>query len=142
MTILEQGRESMAATDTTFYVRYAETDAMGLVHHSVYIVWFEEGRSHYARQRGHSYADFEQSGYYLAVTEVHARYITPARYGQLITVRCWIEAMKSRRLTFAYEIVDAASGDVLVTGTSQHICITHDGHVSKIPDTWRAWRED
>ncbi len=93
--------------ENTFYVRYAETDAMGIVHHASYIVYFEEGRSNYARQRGSDYASFERSGRYLAVAEVNARYIKPAIYGQLITVRCWIEEMKSRALTFGYEIVDA-----------------------------------
>ena len=137
----------MAPTDrfvaeNTFYVRYAETDAMGIVHHASYIVYFEEGRSNYARQRGQSYAEFEQSGYYLAVAEVSARYIKPARYGQLITVRCWIEDMKSRSLTFVYEIVDHASAAVLVTGFTRHICITHGGQVTKIPATWRTWSED
>ncbi len=93
--------------ENTFYVRYAETDAMGIVHHASYIVYFEEGRSNYARQRGSDYASFERSGRYLTVAEVNARYIKPAIYGQLITVRCWIEEMRSRALTFAYEIVDA-----------------------------------
>ncbi len=125
--------------ENTFYVRYAETDAMGIVHHASYIVYFEEGRSNYARQRGSDYASFERSGRYLTVAEVNARYIKPAVYGQLITVRCWIEDMKSRALTFAYEIVDAESRDLLVTGKTRHICITHDGHVTTIPDEWRMW---
>jgi acyl-CoA thioesterase FadM len=50
--------------------------------------------------------------------------------------------MKSRSLTFSYEIVDAASGALLVTGTSKHICITHDGKVTTIPPEWRAWAPD
>lgn len=125
--------------ETTFHVRYAETDAMGIVHHASYIVYFEEGRSSYARQRGSDYASFERSGYYLTVAEVGARYIQPARYDDRITVRCWIEEMKSRSLVFNYEIVDAASGDIRVTGFSKHICITHAGQVVKLPLTWRAW---
>jgi acyl-CoA thioester hydrolase len=125
--------------ENTFYVRYAETDAMGIVHHASYIVYFEEGRSNYARQRGSDYASFERSGRYLTVAEVNARYLKPAVYGQLITVRCWIAEMKSRSLTFSYEIVDAASRALLVTGTSKHICITHDGKVTTIPPEWRAW---
>lgn len=125
--------------ENTFHVRYAETDAMGIVHHASYIVYFEEGRSNYARQRGHDYASFERSGFYLAVAEISARYIKPARYDQRLTVRCWIEEMKSRSLTFSYEIVDAETGDIFVTGFSKHICITHDGQVARIPDTWRAW---
>lgn len=125
--------------ETTFHVRYAETDAMGIVHHASYIVYFEEGRSNYARQRGSDYASFERSGHYLTVAEVSARYLRPARYGQRLTVVCWIDEMKSRSLTFGYEIVDAATCDVHVTGYSKHICITHDGRVARLPDAWRAW---
>ncbi len=125
--------------ETSFYVRYAETDAMGIIHHASYIVYFEEGRSNYARQRGSDYATFERSGHYLAVSEINARYIKPAHYGQQITVCCWIEEMKSRGLTFGYEIVDAKTRDLFVEGLSKHICITHDGQVARLPDEWRAW---
>ncbi len=127
--------------EVSFYVRYAETDAMGIVHHASYIVYFEEGRSNYARMRGSDYAKFEQSGHYLAVAEVGARYIKSAVYGQRVTVRCWIDEMKSRGLTFAYEIVATDSSDLLVTGFSKHICITHSGQVARLPDEWRAWGE-
>lgn len=126
---------------TTFHVRYAETDAMGIVHHASYIVYFEEGRSHYARQRGSDYASFERSGFYLAVTEVEARYVKPARYDDRLTISCWIEDMKSRALTFAYEITNADTGDLHVTGRSRHVCISHDGRVSPIPAAWRTWAE-
>lgn len=125
--------------ETTFYVRYAETDAMGIIHHASYIVYFEEGRSNYARQRGSDYASFERSGYYLTVSEVTARFIKPAHYGRQITVRCWIDDMKSRGLTFGYEIVDAQSRELLVEGHSKHICITHAGQVAHLPNEWRAW---
>ena len=122
--------EDRFVAETSFYVRYAETDAMGIVHHASYIVYFEEGSD---------YASFERTGHYLTVTEVHARYLKPARYGQRLTVRCWIEEMKSRALTFAYEIVDADSYDQHVTGFSKHICITHDGQIARLPEAWRAW---
>lgn len=131
--------EDRFVAETTFYVRYAETDAMGIVHHGSYIVYFEEGRTSYARQRGSDYTSFERTGHYLTVTEVHARYLKPARYGQRLTVRCWIEEMKSRSMIFAYEIVDADTSDVHVTGFSKHVCITHEGKIARLPDTWRAW---
>jgi acyl-CoA thioester hydrolase len=123
-------------SETTFYVRYAETDAMGIVHHSVYIVYFEEARSHFSRSLGADYADFERSGYWLTVAEVHARYLAPARYAQQLTARCWIEDLKSRAIVFGYEIVDASSGTIHVTGQSHHVCITHDGKVARIPQEW------
>ena len=125
--------------ETSFYVRYAETDAMGVVHHASYIVYFEDGRTNYARQRGHDYASFEASGHYLMVTEINARYLQPARYGQRLTVRCWVAEMQSRGMTFNYEIVDADSGTRHVSGYSKHICVTHQGQIARLPETWRAW---
>ncbi len=82
--------------ETTFYVRYAETDQMGVVHHAEYIVWFEEGRSAWIRALGSNYAEFEASGLYLTVIEVFARYLAPARYGRQVTVRTWREELRSR----------------------------------------------
>lgn len=125
--------------ETTLHVRYVETDAMAIVHHTNHIIYFEEGRSSYARQRGSDYAQFEQSGFFLAVTEVNARYGKPARYGQRLTIRCWIVELKSRGVTFGYEIVEAESGDILVTGQTKHICITKEGQVAKLPESWRKW---
>jgi len=125
--------------EVTYYVRYAETDAMGIVHHASYLVYFEEGRVNYSRQRGSDYASFERSGLYLTVTEINVRYLKPARFGQRLTTRCWIAEMKSRALTFNYEIVDADTGELHVTGYSKHICITHDGRVTTLPESWRKW---
>lgn len=125
--------------ETSFYVRYAETDAMGVVHHASYIIYFEEARSNYARERGNDYASFERSGYYLMVAEMNARYIKPARYGQRVIIRCWIGELKSRTVTFEYEVLEEESREILVTGVSKHICITHDGRVSTLPPEWRAW---
>ena len=126
-------------SETTFRVRYVETDAMGIVSHVNYIVYFEEGRSNYARQRGHSYSQFENDGYYLMVTEVTARYIKPARYDREITVKTWIAETRSRTITFNYEILDTLSNELLVTGMSKHICVTKDGVIARIPDNWRTW---
>jgi acyl-CoA thioester hydrolase len=122
--------------EARFHVRYAETDAMGIVHHASFIVYMEEARSHYARVRNGDYARLIEHGYFLAVAEVHARYAVPARYGQELLIYCWIEELKSRGLTFGYEIVDSASKVSHVTGHTRHICITHDGQVARIPDSW------
>jgi acyl-CoA thioester hydrolase len=125
--------------ETTFHVRYAETDAQGIVHHASYIVYFEEGRSEYIRQRGSSYAEFERSGFYLAVTEINARYIKAARYDDLLTVRCWVAKARSRSLQFDYEIIHTKTGEKLLTGSSTHICINHEGAISRIPEAWQLW---
>ena len=66
-------QKTRVISEITFHVRYAETDSMGVVHHAVYLVWFEEGRSAYIREHGWSYADIEQSGYFLAAGDLKAQ---------------------------------------------------------------------
>ena len=127
-----------AVVETTFYVRYAETDQMGIVHHSQYIVWMEEGRSDYMRQKGADYAVFEKTGVAFAVTEVNIRYVAPAHYGERVTVRTWIDSLRSRALTFGYEIVNADSRQRLVTGSVKLILIDRQGHAVTIPDPLQA----
>lgn len=127
-------------SELEFYVRYAETDAMGVVHHATYLVYMEEARSHFARERGHSYAEFEASGYYLVVSEAEARFIAPARYGDKLRIRIETEEFKSRRITFAYQIFEATANKLLVEARTRHICINKDGQLSVIPEVWReAW---
>lgn len=125
--------------ETTFHVRYAETDAMGIVHHASYLVYFEEGRSAYIRAKGSSYAMIERSGYFLAVTDVQARYLRPAHYDDLVVVRCRLSEVRSRTLSFEYEIATVETGEVNVTGSSKHVCMDRAGNVVRIPTEWDPW---
>ena len=132
--------------ETTFPVRYAETDQMQIVHHANYIVWMEEGRSEFTRlccapgvrASGADYAEVERGGHLFAVTGVQVRYLASAHYGERVTVRTWIEELRSRTLTFGYEIVNTETGTLLVTGQSGHVCIDRQGRVTRIPEVIRA----
>jgi acyl-CoA thioester hydrolase len=124
--------------ETTFHVRYAETDAMGVVHHANYLVYFEEGRSHYMRNMGSDYALIEASGYQLPVTETSLRYVGSLRYGQRVKVRTWIEENRSRRITFAYEVLIDQSNQVLVSGITRHVWTDSKGNVTRAPNQWTA----
>jgi acyl-CoA thioester hydrolase len=129
--------------ETTFHVRYAETDQMGIVHHSAYVVWLEEGRSQWMRAHGSSVVQFEQDGLRLAVSEISLRYHRPARYDQRVTVRCGVTSVRSRQIQFSYEVVDADTGATFVTGYTQHICLDSAGNVTKIPNKWQLFlRQD
>lgn len=133
----------MAPTDrfvaeTTFHVRYAETDAQRIVHHASYVVYFEEGRSAYIRQRGTSYAELERQGFFLAVMDLNVRYRQAVEYDQSVTTRCWVTDLKSRTLSFEYEIVLADSGALCVTGITRHVCLNREGAVTRIPEAWLA----
>ena len=126
-------------SETSFNVRYAETDSMGVVHHAAYLVWFEEGRSAYIREHGWSYADIEDSGYYLAAGALNARYRRAARYDQLITVRTWISDVKSRTVTFGCEISESITDELLFEASLKLICLNASGEITRIPKSWMAW---
>lgn len=123
--------------ETSFYVRYAETDESGVVHHSHYLVWFEEGRSSFLRALGSGYDQFVAQGLLLPVVEAQVLYRAPARYNQQVTVRVWISEVKSRSLTFAAAIVDTTTGQTLATGHTRHICTDHSGRARRVPESWR-----
>jgi acyl-CoA thioester hydrolase len=125
--------------ETTFRVRYAETDASGVAYHSHYIVWFEHGRGDWFWQQGRDYhRDIEMRGFNWPVVEVSARYSAPARYGDQVTVRTWLKELKSREFTLAYEIVNAETKQVLCTGWTKHFNIDTNWRVAAIPPDIRA----
>lgn len=122
---------------TSFPVRYAETDAMGVVHHANYLIYFEAGRSQYMRELGCDYAGLEAEGYQLPVTEVGVRYAGRLYYGQQITVQTWIESKRSRQLHFAYAVSADSSDSILVRGFTRHIWTNRQGKVTSQPRQWR-----
>jgi acyl-CoA thioester hydrolase len=119
--------------ETTLRVRYAETDAMGIVYHTNYIVWFEVGRGEFFRERGGNYREFEGSGFYLPVTEVDARFVSSARYDDEVVIRTCVEKLRSRTITMYYEVVMKDTGQLLVTGHTRHLCVDGDGMVRRLP---------
>jgi len=124
--------------ETDFHVRYAETDAMGVVHHAAYLVYFEEGRSQYMRDIGIDYADIEASGYQLPVCEISARFVSSASYGQRVRIRTWVVENRSRRVTFNYEVLLHGSDNILVSGFTRHIWVNAQGGVTRSPETWSS----
>ena len=91
--------------DTTLRVRYAETDQMGVVYHSNYLIWFEVGRVELMRATGFDYKVMEtDDDCYIVVAEAHCRYEKPARYDQVLRVRTRIAEWRNRIVKFSYEI--------------------------------------
>jgi acyl-CoA thioester hydrolase len=127
--------------ETRLRVRYAETDAMGVVYHANYLIWFEAGRGDYFRTLDQDYNQWEQRGYWLPVSEAYARYYAPARFGDLVAVLTHVEEIRSRGLTLGYEVVDASSRRRLVTGWTKHICMDREGRAQRLPAEMRTMVE-
>ena len=91
--------------ETQIRVRYAETDKMGIVHHSNYLIWFEIGRSEFCRARGFSYKEMEErDNALMVVAEAYCRYKSPSYYEDVLTLRTKIAEIRSRSIRFTYEI--------------------------------------
>ena len=88
----------------TFRVRYAETDQMGIAHHSNYFVWFEEGRSNFCRDIGLPYGEWEKNGVFMPVVEVHCRYKSSLLYDEPVTMEVFPAERGAATVTFGYRL--------------------------------------
>lgn len=119
-------------------VRYAETDQMGVAYHTHYLVWCEVARTDHMRRRGVTYRELEGQGLRLAVVEASVRYRQPARYDDLLSVRCWVRDVASRRVAFGYAIDRPADGALLATAQTALIALDARHKLSLIPDLVRS----
>ncbi|HVF47038.1 MAG TPA: thioesterase family protein [Pyrinomonadaceae bacterium] len=125
--------------ETTVRVRYAETDAMGIVHNSNYLVWFEIGRSELCRDKGFSYKEMEdEENALMVVAESYCRYKSPAYYEDVLTIRTQVGELRSRSLRFMYEVYRASDDTLIAEGETLHLVTDKDKKVRKIPEIYRA----
>jgi len=118
-------------------VRYAETDAMGVAHHANYPVWFEVGRTDLMRALGLPYTEIEARGYFLMLSGLNVEYRRAARYDDHLTVVTRIGAVRSRTLTFSYEVrrrTDEGGEEVLATGETRHIATDRHYRPARMPE--------
>jgi acyl-CoA thioester hydrolase len=124
-------------SETTVRVNYSETDQMGVVYHARYLIWLDVARCEHLRGSGMSYRDLEQSGLRLAVSEVAIRYRQPARYDDLIRIRCWVREVASRRVDFGYAIEDATDARLLATASTSLLALDETMSLTRLPERVR-----
>ena len=104
-------------------VRYAETDAMGVVHHAAYVPWLEVGRVNLLRAAGCPYGDIEARGLLVVLSDLQVRYRWPAHFDDEVTIQTRLVILKSRQLGFQYVVMLHDTGRVLVEGSTTHIVV-------------------
>ena len=125
------GRE----TTSSVRVRYAETDKMGVVYHSNYLIWFEIGRTDWLRATGVTYRQMEaEDGIQLPVIEAHCEYRQGARYDDDVEIRTRAKRLSPVRVQFDYEATRRQDGVLLATGHTVHATIDRDGRPVRMPD--------
>ena len=107
-------------TKTVFTARYAETDQMGIIHHSNYAVWFEAGRTDFLKKAGVTNSSIEERGIILPLYEMNCKFKSPARYEQEIMVVTSMISISLARVIFSYQVLDADNGRLLATGETKH----------------------
>lgn len=118
-------------SNNQFRVRYQETDQMGIVHNSVYFVWFEIGRTEWMRGSGLSYRECEEKGWFLPVIESGCRYLSPARYDDEVSIETELTVDRGASFVFRYIVRNLRQGTVLAEGFTKHVCISKDYRINK-----------
>jgi acyl-CoA thioester hydrolase len=113
-------------------VRYAETDAMGYLHHAQYFVYFELGRTELLRQNGIRYRDMEERGIFYVVARLECRFRAPARYDDLLTLTTTTERMTPVRVEHGYRLM--RDGQLLTEGHSTLVSVGRNGRPMALPD--------
>jgi acyl-CoA thioester hydrolase len=134
-----EGSGSMVASELR--VRYAETDAMGVVYYANYLVWFELGRTEWIRAHGVSYRELEEQGVLLPVTHASCDYRQSARYDDLIRIETTVARLTRARVAFTYRIVRAAPAPelLLAEGRSEHVFLSREGRIVRLDRQSPFW---
>lgn len=107
---------ALISYSTQVRVRYKDTDQMGIMHHSNYVVLYEQARTEWLRDMGLTYAEIERRGIMSPIIEVHSHYHYPAFYDEVLTVKVSMEEMPAARLVIASEVYNEA-GKLINTGS-------------------------
>lgn len=117
-------------------VRYHETDAMGIVHHSRYLTYFELGRTEMLRASGITYREVEESGVMMVIVRVECRYRKPARYDDLLRLVTTTRRVSAVKLEHDYQLF--RDEDLLVEGSTMLACLDRDGEICRVPEQFRT----
>lgn len=123
-------------------IRYGETDMMGHAYYGNYMLYFEQARAAWCRERGFSYLEMEQAGFKLPVVEVWAKYRGEVKYDDVIAVSIWVGEVRRAAVQFQYEITNESSGKVVTEGYTWQVCVDSGMKAVTIPPFFRDLLEN
>lgn len=110
--------------ETKIIARYAETDQMGIIHHSVYPVWYEAARTDFIKYAGITYTQLEKMGVMLPLAELTCRYFRPVHYEDEVTVVTETLKLSAAKIIFRYRVI--LDGELMAEGTTTHGFVSSD----------------
>jgi acyl-CoA thioester hydrolase len=135
-------RKIIQSHTITIVPRYAETDKAGVVHHSVYPVWFEMGRTELLRANGLAYKDLEETGVFFVVAELNIKYRKAAFYDEKLQLQTICTGVTAGKVQHSYKLTREDNGPsasprgelIIAEGTSTLACVDSKGKVRRIPE--------
>lgn len=124
----------MIENNTSFKIRYAETDQMGYAHHGNYAQYFEIGRLELLHELGISYKKMEEEGLILPVYSINTRFIQPAKFDDTVRLRTILKEIPTARITFEYEIYNSENKKISTGETVLVFVDTKKNRPIKIPE--------
>jgi acyl-CoA thioester hydrolase len=121
---------------TDLVVRFAETDAQGIAHHSAFLVWFELTRIEYLRRFRGGYRTLRDEGVDALTLEGYVRYRLPARFDDPLTIHARCTNLRGARFRFEYEI--ERDGEIVADGWTTHACVSVGDHRPTRVPAWLA----
>jgi acyl-CoA thioester hydrolase len=121
---------------TEVKVRFAETDAQGVAHNSVYLVWFEIARVDYLDRFAGGYPALRERGIEAFVTEARVRYGEPVRFADRLAVHARCRDVRGARFRFEYLI--ERDGTTVAEGETGHACVDSTTHRPTRVPSWLA----
>jgi acyl-CoA thioester hydrolase len=118
---------------STVRVRYAETDQMGVVYHSNFLVYFEIGRTDYFRKFGFTYRQMESEHVYMPVTESYCKHYASAEYDDELEIFTSLEMLSRLKLKFLYEVIRKKDERKMAEGFTIHVPVNSEGKPCRIP---------
>lgn len=127
-------RTTIDSFTITIVPRYCETDQAGVVHHTVYPIWFEMGRTELLRANGLAYADLEKAGTFFVVAGLAVKYRKPAYYDEKLDLTTICAKITTARVEHSYQLKRPSTGQLLAEGTSLLACVDEDGKPQRMPE--------
>ncbi len=131
---MQDGPTEQPTVSHHFRVRYAETDAMGIAHHSSFLLWMEMGRTEFMRAYGFTYRELESLGVMLPVVELNVGYRRPTRYDDQLRIDTHVAEFSRVRIKMYYRIYREPDNELLAEGWTLHAIAGRDGRPLRLSD--------
>jgi acyl-CoA thioester hydrolase len=116
----------MLSGKTEIRVRFADTDQMGIVYNGKYLEYFEVGRTEMLRSNGLAYSEVERRGYQLPLLEAHVKYISPARYDDVLVIEALVKDYPAFRIHIDYKITVKEKDALIAEGFTKHVFMSKE----------------